>query len=105
RQRRWGARAFRRSSPHAVRKCALLRRMGGAGSGGSHHLYGLGGPARAMNWLDNNILTLVTFVPAIGAALLLFFPRRHRDIRLFALVVSLLSFVVSLHLPAHFNRN
>jgi NADH-quinone oxidoreductase subunit M len=58
-----------------------------------------------MNWLDNNILTLVTFVPGIGAVLLLFFPRRHRDIRLFALVVSLLTFVISLHLPAHFNRN
>jgi NADH-quinone oxidoreductase subunit M len=58
-----------------------------------------------MNWLDNNILTLVTFVPLAGAVLLLFFPRRHRDIRLFALVVSLLTFVLSLHLPAHFNRN
>jgi NADH-quinone oxidoreductase subunit M len=58
-----------------------------------------------MNWLDNNILTLVTFVPFAGAVLLLFFPRRHRDIRLFALVISLLTFVLSLHLPAHFNRN
>jgi NADH-quinone oxidoreductase subunit M len=58
-----------------------------------------------MNWLDNNILSLVTFVPAVGAALLLFFPRRNRDIRVFALVISLLTFVISLHLPAHFNRN
>src|ERR1700686_1367023 len=57
-----------------------------------------------MNWLDNNILTLVTFAPAIGGLLLLFFPRRDRDIRVFALVVSLLAFVLSLHLPAHFNR-
>ncbi|HUK49178.1 MAG TPA: NADH-quinone oxidoreductase subunit M [Terriglobales bacterium] len=58
-----------------------------------------------MNWLDNNILTLVTFVPTVGAVLLLFFPRRDRDIRVFALVISLLTFVLSLHLPAHFNRN
>jgi NADH-quinone oxidoreductase subunit M len=58
-----------------------------------------------MNWLDTNILTLVTFAPAVGALLLLFFPRRDRDIRVFALVISLLSFVLSLHLPAHFNRN
>lgn len=58
-----------------------------------------------MNWLDNNILTLVTFAPAVGAVLLLFFPRRNRDIRVFALVISLLTFVLSLHLPAHFNRN
>ncbi len=58
-----------------------------------------------MNWLDKNILSFVTFVPAAGALLLLFFPRRDRDIKLFSLVISLLSFVVSLHLPAHFNRN
>ncbi|HEY7351910.1 MAG TPA: NADH-quinone oxidoreductase subunit M [Terriglobales bacterium] len=58
-----------------------------------------------MNWLDNNILSFVTFVPAVGAALLLFFPRRNRDVRVFSLVISLLTFVISLHLPAHFNRN
>jgi NADH-quinone oxidoreductase subunit M len=58
-----------------------------------------------MNWLDNNILSFVTFVPAVGALLLLFFPRRDRDIRVFSLVISLLTFVFSLHLPAHFNRN
>ena len=57
------------------------------------------------NWLDNNILTLVTFAPAVGALLLTFFPRRDRDIRVFALVISLLSFVLSLHLPAHFHRD
>ena len=54
--------------------------------------------------LDNSILTLVTFVPLAGAGLLLFFPRRDRDIRVFALVVSLLDFVLSLHLPVHFQR-
>jgi len=56
------------------------------------------------NGLDAVILTLVTFVPAAGAVLLLVFPRRDREIRLFALVISLLSFVLSLHLPAHFRR-
>ena len=54
--------------------------------------------------LDNSILTLVTFVPLAGAVLLLFFPRRDRDIRVFALVVALLDFVLSLHLPVHFQR-
>jgi NADH-quinone oxidoreductase subunit M len=58
-----------------------------------------------MNWLDTNILTLITFVPAAGAVSLLVFPRRDRDIRLFALVISLLSFILSLHLPAHFHRD
>jgi len=57
-----------------------------------------------MNWLDNNILTLVTFIPAGAAVLLLFAPRRDREIRGFALLVSLLTFVLSLHLPAHFHR-
>src|SRR5579884_4228682 len=78
--------------------------MDSFGRGSGDLLHGMDGPA-LMNWLDNNILTLVTFVPLAGAVLLLFFPRRHRDIRLFALVVSLLTFVLSLHLPAHFNRN
>ena len=54
--------------------------------------------------LDNSMLTLVTFIPLAGALLLLLFPRRDRDIRLFALVVSLLDFVLSVHLPVHFQR-
>ncbi len=58
-----------------------------------------------MNGLDSAILTLVTFVPAAGALLLLFFPRRDRDTRLFALLISLLTFILSLHLPAHLHRD
>ncbi len=50
------------------------------------------------------ILTLVTFIPLAGALLLICFPRRDRDIRVFALVISLLAFVLSLHLPVHFHR-
>ena len=38
------------------------------------------------------ILTLVTFAPLVGALLLVLFPRRDRDIRIFALVISLLTF-------------
>jgi len=58
-----------------------------------------------MNFLDRNILTLVTFAPLAGALLLAFFPRRDRDIRIFSFVVSLLAFGLSLHLPVHFHRN
>jgi NADH-quinone oxidoreductase subunit M len=58
-----------------------------------------------MNWLDHNILTLVTFIPAAGAVLLLVFPRRDREIRAFALLISLLTFIASLHLPVYFDRN
>ena len=54
--------------------------------------------------LDTWILTLVTFTPLAGGLLLLLFPRRDRDIRVFALVISLLTFVLSLHLPGHFHR-
>ena len=57
-----------------------------------------------METLNTWILTIVTFIPAVGAVLLFFFPRRDRDIRVFALVISLLTFVLSLHLPAHFAR-
>jgi NADH-quinone oxidoreductase subunit M len=53
---------------------------------------------------DGAILTLVAFIPLAGALLLLFLPRCDRDIRIFALVVTLLAFVLSLHLPVHFNR-
>ena len=50
------------------------------------------------------ILTLVTLIPLAGALLLLLLPRRDRDLRVFALVISLLTFVLSLHLPVHFHR-
>ena len=51
------------------------------------------------------VLSLVTFIPAAGGLLLLLIPRRDRDIKLFALVISLLAFVASLHLPVHLHRN
>jgi len=54
--------------------------------------------------LDNLILTLVTFIPAAGGVLLLLFPRRDRDIRIFALIISLLNFGLSLHLIARVHR-
>jgi NADH-quinone oxidoreductase subunit M len=54
--------------------------------------------------LSPYILTLVTFAPMAGAMLLVLLPRRDRDIRVFSLVVSLLTFVLSLHLPVYFHR-
>jgi len=58
-----------------------------------------------MDSLSPIILTLVTFLPAAGGLLLLLIPRRDRDIKVFALVVSLLAFVASLHLPVHLHRS
>ena len=53
--------------------------------------------------MDSSILTLITFVPAAGAVLLMLIPRNDRLIRWTALVVSLLAFAFSLHLPARFD--
>jgi NADH:ubiquinone oxidoreductase subunit 4 (subunit M) len=54
--------------------------------------------------LNNGILTLVTFAPAVGAALLLLFKRENvKAIRAFSLIIAVLTFVLSLHLIAHFD--
>ena len=58
----------------------------------------------SVDHLSPYILTLVTFAPLVGALLLTVLPRRDRDIRIIALIVSLLTFVLSLHLPVHFRR-
>src|SRR5437868_1738616 len=74
----------------------------GGRRGGRLHV--LGGSAMSGSAWNYIILTLVTFIPTAGAILLLFFPRRHRDIRWFALAISLITFVLSLHLPVYFNH-
>jgi len=63
-----------------------------------------GGAMSGADHFSSSILTLVTLAPLAGAFLLVFFPRRDRDIRIFALVISLLTFVLSLHLPVYFHR-
>ena len=50
--------------------------------------------------LSPYILSLVTFVPLAGALLLVLLPRRDRDIRIFSLVISLLTFVLASAIPA-----
>jgi NADH-quinone oxidoreductase subunit M len=47
------------------------------------------------------ILTLITFVPLAGAILLALMPRNDRAIKWTALIISILAFAFSLHLPAH----
>src|SRR5437870_4208425 len=54
--------------------------------------------------LSSMVPNPVTFIPPARAALLLFVPNRERDIRVFSLVISLLAFVLSLHLPVHLQR-
>src|SRR2546427_10355410 len=59
-----------------------------------------------MAFIASNILTIVTFMPAAGALLLLFYNRQHaRSIRMFALIITLLTFIFSLHLVAHFDSS
>src|SRR6059058_1053470 len=78
--------------------------MGRGGRSGGDRLHGLDGGTMSGEGLGSMILTLVTFIPVAGALLLLLLPRRDRDLRVFALVISLLTFVLSLHLPMHFHR-
>lgn len=52
--------------------------------------------------LNDHILTLATFVPTAGAVVVALLPRRGRIIQGFALLVTLLTFALTLHLPAHF---
>ncbi|MGA9564420.1 MAG: NADH-quinone oxidoreductase subunit M [Candidatus Korobacteraceae bacterium] len=58
-----------------------------------------------MNYVDHNILTIVTFLPLLGALLLVIFPRRDRDLRWFALGISLVTLLASLHLPWYFDHS
>jgi NADH-quinone oxidoreductase subunit M len=57
-----------------------------------------------MNFINDNILSVVAFLPLAGAILLALLPRRDRDIRYWALGVSLLTLLASLHLPWYFVR-
>src|SRR5213594_3006397 len=59
-----------------------------------------------MESFTSNILTIVTFTPAAGALLLLFYDREHaRSIRISALIFTFLAFVFSLYLVARFDSS
>src|SRR5262245_55866188 len=54
--------------------------------------------------ITSHILTIIAFTPAVGAFLIMFYNRRHvREIRWFALILSVLTFAFSLNLIAHFD--
>ncbi len=52
---------------------------------------------------DHSILTLLTFTPLVGAVLLAFLPDKGKTLQWAALAVTLLTFLMTLHLPSHFN--
>src|SRR3954468_2093737 len=65
------------------------------------------GSVDPMSWLDHNILTVITFLPALGAAILMAFPRSEKGdhaVKWFALAISIAAFIASLHLPYYFDN-
>jgi NADH-quinone oxidoreductase subunit M len=53
--------------------------------------------------LSDSILTAITLLPAAGALVVALLPRKGRTIQWFTLLVTLATFILSLHLPAHFD--
>ena len=53
--------------------------------------------------IDQTILTIITFVPLAGAIVLALLPDRDRIQQWGALAVTLVTFLLTLHLPFHFN--
>ena len=56
-----------------------------------------------MTGLDHTILTWILLVPALGAVILSLLPDRGKLIQLWTLLVALVTFGLTLHLPAHFD--
>ena len=52
--------------------------------------------------LNDSILSTITFVPTVGAIVVALLPRRGKLIQWFTLLVSLLTFLLTLHLPAYY---
>ena len=52
--------------------------------------------------LNDSILTLTTFVPTAGAVVVALLPRKGRVIQWFTLIVTLITFGLTLHLPFHY---
>ena len=74
-----------------IRSYAAWVAIGGAAIAGLHDLAG-GEPM-------NILLTLVTFLPAVGALALMLMPRNDRALRWGALIISIATFGISLYLP------
>ncbi|HEY1938374.1 MAG TPA: NADH-quinone oxidoreductase subunit M [Candidatus Angelobacter sp.] len=54
--------------------------------------------------MNDSILTLVTFVPAVGALALMLMPRNDRALRWAALIISIATFGLSLLLPIYYEH-
>jgi NADH-quinone oxidoreductase subunit M len=56
-----------------------------------------------MNAINNSILTLILLLPLAGAVLVALLPERGKRTNWVALATTLVTFLLTLHLPAHFN--
>ena len=52
---------------------------------------------------DHSILSLILFTPLVGAVVLALLPDRDRTMQWGALAITLLTFLLTLHLPSHFD--
>ena len=55
--------------------------------------------------IDKNILTLIVLIPFAGAVVLALLPDRGKTMQWGALIVTLITFVATLHLPVNYGRN
>jgi len=53
--------------------------------------------------IDHTILTLIVFVPLVGALLLALLPDRGKIMQWSALIITLITFLLTLHLPFHYS--
>ena len=53
--------------------------------------------------IDHTILTLIVFVPLVGALLLTLLPNTGRIMQWSALIITLITFLLTLHLPFHYS--
>ena len=51
---------------------------------------------------DHSILTLIVFFPLLGAVMLALLPDRGKTMQWGALLVTLITFLLTLHLPSHY---
>ncbi len=54
--------------------------------------------------LDHNILSIIVFFPLLGAAVLVLLPDRGKTMQWGALIVTLITFLLTLHLPAYYAK-
>jgi NADH-quinone oxidoreductase subunit M len=72
------------------------------GLAGFNGIYLEGGEALRMDALNQSILTLILLVPLAGAVLVACLPDRFKLPNWIALLTTLVTFLLTLHLPAHF---